>query len=193
MTYYLLHYGLRFLIAFGLTFAVLRRIWPAAFIGAAIVALIDVSQLLWVHAAGLTFAIVEWLLSPLLALHADPVARIIGTDRFAVQIAPICSGLEGVGLILAFCTGWLWVCRREYQFPRVLLIVPVAVLAVFLLNAVRIGTLVWIGNAGYSQAAILGFHSMAGWVAFNLTAIAMVVCARRVEWLRHCKEVLTNV
>jgi hypothetical protein len=85
MTYYLLHYGLRFLIAFGLTFAVLRRIWPAAFIGAAIVALIDVSQLLWVHAAGLTFAIVEWLLSPLLALHADPVARIIGTDMLGAR------------------------------------------------------------------------------------------------------------
>jgi exosortase E/protease (VPEID-CTERM system) len=151
---------------------------------AAAVAAIKASQLLWAPAAGLTFRLVRALLHPLLPeLQSDPTTLVLGTGQFAVQVSEICSGLEGIGLLLAFCAGWLWLFRRDYYFPRALLIVPFGVLVMFLLNAVRIAAIVLIGNAGYDRVAILGFHSQAGWIAFNLTAFGIAVLAHRTPWL----------
>jgi exosortase E/protease (VPEID-CTERM system) len=151
---------------------------------AAAVAAIKASQLLWGPAAKTTFRIVRILLQPLLPdLRSDPGSLVLGTPRFAVQIAEVCSGLEGIGLLLAFCAGWLWLYRRDYYFPRALLIVPVGVIVIFLLNAVRIAAIVLIGNAGYERVALLGFHSQAGWIAFNLTAFGIAVIAHNTPWV----------
>lgn len=156
----------------------------AIFPGAAAVAAITVTQRLWAPAAQVTFRIVRIMLYPLLRdLHSDPGTLILGTNRFAVQIAEKCSGLEGIGLFLAFCAGWLWLFRRDYYFPRVLVIVPIGIAAVFLLNAARIAAIVLIGNAGFERVAILGFHSQAGWICFNLTAFAIAVIAQRTPWV----------
>jgi exosortase E/protease (VPEID-CTERM system) len=151
---------------------------------AAAVATIKVSQLLWSPAAGITFRIVRLILHPLVpGLQSDSTTLVVGTERFAVQITEQCSGLEGIGLLLAFCAGWLWLFRRDYYFPRALLIVPVGVVVIFLLNAVRIAAIVLIGNAGYERVAVLGFHSQAGWIAFNLTAFGIAVLAQRTPWV----------
>lgn len=47
----------------------------------------------------------------------------------------------------------------------------------------RIATLILIGNAGAPGIALGGFHSQAGWLAFNGVAIVMCITARRVPWL----------
>ena len=151
---------------------------------AAAVAAIRVSQMLWAPAAELTFRIVVILLRPLLpALVSDPATLTLDTGRFAVQIAETCSGLEGVGLMLAFCAAWLWFFRREYYFPRALIVVPLGVLLVFLLNAVRIAALVLIGDAGYERMATVGFHSQAGWIGFNLAAFGVAILAHTNPWV----------
>lgn len=143
-------------------------------------------QMLWVPAARLTFHIAEILLRPVRPdLFADPATLTLGTDRFAVTVAEVCSGLEGVGLMFAFCAAWLWYFRREYYFPRALIIVPLAMVLVFLLNAVRIAALVLIGDAGYSRVAIVGFHSQAGWIAFNLAAFTIAIIAKHSRWINR--------
>jgi exosortase E/protease (VPEID-CTERM system) len=150
---------------------------------AAAVAAIRVSQMLWAPAAELTFRIVVILLRPLLpTLVSEPATLTLSTGRFAVQIAEMCSGLEGVGLMLAFCAAWLWFFRREYYFPRALIVVPFGVLLVFLLNAVRIAALVLIGDAGYERMATVGFHSQAGWIGFNLAAFGVAILAHTNPW-----------
>jgi len=160
----------------------LYAIVPAA----AAVAAIQASQLLWGPAAELTFRLVQILLHPLCpTLQSDPSTLTIATDRFAVTIAEVCSGLEGIGLMLAFCGAWLWCFRREYFFPQALLVVPLGVVFVFLLNAVRIAALVLIGDAGYVQIAVVGFHSQAGWIAFNIAAFGVAILARRTPWLNR--------
>ncbi len=157
---------------------------------AAAVAAIQGSQMLWAPAARLTFALVQILLQSLRPeLHSDPSTLTVSTDRFAVTISEVCSGLEGVGLMLAFCAAWLWFFRREYYFPRALLIVPLGVLLVFLLNAVRIAALVLIGDAGFERVATVGFHSQAGWIAFNLAAFAIAILAQRNPWLSRTARV----
>jgi exosortase E/protease (VPEID-CTERM system) len=144
------------------------------------------SQSLWVSAAKITFELVEMLLRPVMPqLLTDPAARILGTHRFSVSIAEQCSGLEGVGLMLVFCCAWLWYFRREFYFPRALLVIPASLALVFLLNALRIAAIVVIGNAGYERVAMIGFHSQAGWIGFNLVAFGVAIVARRSAWLNR--------
>lgn len=153
---------------------------PAA--GAMLV--LSLSQMLWAPAATVTFQLVQYLLLPLYPdLRADTATLTFYTHNFEVTVSEVCSGLEGVGLMLAFCFAWLWYFRSEYRFPRALIIVPIAVALIFLLNAVRIAALVLIGSAGYWRVAQVGFHSQAGWIAFNLAALGIAVFTRRSAWL----------
>lgn len=142
------------------------------------------SQTLWSTAAEATFHLVRLLLLPVLpALHADPAARVLAADHFAIYVAPYCSGLEGVALMLTFSSAWLLYFRKEYVFPRALLLVPAGLLLIFILNAVRIAALMLIGNAGHPGIALYGFHSQAGWIIFNCAACALVLVSRRSRWL----------
>jgi exosortase E/protease (VPEID-CTERM system) len=144
-------------------------------------------QKLWRPAAALTFELVRLLLKPLLpTLTADPSRLILSTDSFSVWISDGCSGLEGMGLMLAFCFGWLLLFRAEYRFPRALVLVPIGLLLVFALNALRIAALVLIGQAGYPDVAEYGFHTQAGWIGFTCAAGAVVLLSRRSSWMNRC-------
>jgi exosortase E/protease (VPEID-CTERM system) len=87
-----------------------------------------------------------------------------------------------MSLILVFTLAWLWYFRSEYRFPRALLLIPLGVTLMFALNAARIAVLVLIGNAGYAEVAEYGFHSQAGWIAFNGVALSFAVLSRRLPW-----------
>src|SRR5205814_2154908 len=94
-----------------------------------------------------------------------------------------CSGLEGMGLMLVFGALWLGFFHQDYRFPRALLLIPVGMGLMFLLNSVRIAALILIGHAGARSVALGGFHSQAGWIAFNCVALGLVSIAGRVPWL----------
>jgi exosortase E/protease (VPEID-CTERM system) len=156
----------------------------AALAAAGAVLAMDLSQQLWEPAANLTFQVVYRLLSWCIPnLAVDARERVIDTGRFAVSIAPICSGLEGLGLMLAFSCALLVLFRREYRFPRALLLVPLGLLLTFMLNIVRIAALVLIGDRGHPAIAIYGFHSQAGWIAFNGAAAGIALISLRSPWL----------
>ncbi len=125
-----------------------------------------------------------WIVHALLRLGyvdvvCDPNERIVGTSTFAVEIAPGCSGYEGIGLISIFVAAYLWLFRRDLRFPHALLLWPAGVAILWLSNAVRIAALVAIGTAGWPEVAMGGFHSQAGWLAFNVVALGLAVVARR--------------
>jgi exosortase E/protease (VPEID-CTERM system) len=165
----------------------LGRIWWYAAIAALLgTAAMQSAQSLWDPTAALTFDLVRRLLTPMLpTLTADAARRVLSTGRFAVQIADVCSGLEGGGLMLAFSSAWLLYFRREYIFPRALLLIPASIAAIFALNVLRIAALMLIGDAGFPDVAIYGFHSQAGWIAFNAVACALVLVSRRSAWLNR--------
>lgn len=144
------------------------------------------SQGLWARTTEVTFEVVYRLLDRLVpALEVDPANKVIDTGRFAVEIAPVCSGLEGMGLMLAFCAALLLLFRREYIFPRALLLIPAGLVLSFVLNIARIAALVLIGNAGYTGVAVYGFHSQAGWIAFNAAAVGIAFVSLRSSWFSH--------
>lgn len=140
-------------------------------------------QLCWPPLAEATL----WLVRGLLGLvYSDvvckPAERLVGTSTFAVRIAPGCSGYEGMGLISVFVAAYLWLFRRELRFPQALLLWPAGVTILWLSNAVRIAALVAIGTAGWQKVALGGFHSQAGWLAFNAVALGLAIVARRLRF-----------
>ena len=141
------------------------------------------SRSLWQWAARVTFAMVQAILRPFVTvIAADPVAMRIQTPHFRVFIAPECSGLEGAGLLLAFGATFLWIFRKECRFPQCLILIPGGIVTLFILNSFRIAALVLIGNAGARAVAAGGFHSQAGWIAFNSVALGIAISARQLPW-----------
>ena len=165
--------------------------WLYAAAAAAVTpALVNTGRRLWDPATVLTFGLVKSILSAFVGqVITIPATATIGTPKFSIAILHGCSGLEGVGLMLIFSALWLWFFRDDYRFPRALLIVPIGILAIFLLNAVRIASLILIGNAGASAIALGGFHSQAGWIAFNGVALALASVTLRMPWLSSNRTV----
>ena len=174
--------------------AALGRRWLYAGTAAAIAAFAESwSQDLWGLAANTTFALVRACLTPFVpSLYADPATRVLAAHRFAIQVEPFCSGLEGVGLMLAFSAAWLIYFRKEYIFPRALILIPAGVTLIFGLNALRIAALLLIGAAGYPGIAIYGFHSQAGWIAFNIAACGLAWASRSSPWLNRAARERTG-
>ncbi len=140
-------------------------------------------RMLWHPAGYLTFRLCKLFLTPFVSgIIANLDTMVIGTQRFRVEIAPQCSGLEGVGLILGFEILWLFLFRKEHRFPQSLVLVPVGIGLIFLLNSVRIAALILIGNAGAPKIAAGGFHSQAGWIAYCGVAVGFCFVAQRVPW-----------
>jgi len=118
-------------------------------------------------------------------VFVDPIRFRVGTSSFAVIIAKQCSGIEGLGLVLVFTVIWLAYFRRESRFPQALLLIPFALVSVWVLNVFRICSLIMIGNAGAADVAMLGFHSQAGWIAFTTVAFTFSMATRKISWVRR--------
>ena len=139
---------------------------------------------LWRPASRITFQMVQLFLSPFVSnLVVQPEELRIGTHHFTVIIADQCSGLEGIGLLLVFGVMWLLLFRHELKLPQALILLPLGVVTLFLMNAMRLTALILIGNAGAREIAAQGFHSQAGWIAFNTVAFGSCVLARRWSWV----------
>jgi exosortase E/protease (VPEID-CTERM system) len=135
---------------------------------------------LWEQFHGWTFRAASGLLraiDPDVICSADSLD--LGIRGFKVNIAPECSGFEGIGLIWAFLGGYLALFRRELRFPQALLLLPVGTIVIWLLNVLRIVGLVLLGSCGWPEVALGGFHSQAGWLAFNLVGLGLVAASRQ--------------
>jgi exosortase E/protease (VPEID-CTERM system) len=161
------------------------NVWIYALFAGASASLLGIaSQLLWQPATRVTFHLVRPMLGLFITgVTSDAVARTIGTPTFMVAIDHRCSGLEGAGLMFVMGSLWLWLFRRDFRFPRALLVIPVGIVLLYLLNALRITALILIGCAGAPEVAVHGFHSQAGWIAFNGVAVCLLTAAPRVRWL----------
>jgi exosortase E/protease (VPEID-CTERM system) len=122
----------------------------------------------------------------------DPAHFSVGTSAFPIIIADQCSGVEGLALMLSLTVGWILYARRELRLVRALVLVPLSLLLSWLLNLVRIAALIAIGNAGYPDVALGGFHSQAGWILFSCVALAFLLTVNNVAWFRLCGPALAE-
>lgn len=139
--------------------------------------------------ASMTFAAVEWSIGMLgYDVLSDRTLRIIGTYDFAIDVAPACSGIEGIALVLLFVTIYLALFRKELRFPRALLLYPIGIVASVMFNIVRITVLLAIGLDGNPELAVGGFHSHAGWMMFTIVALAIIMLAQSVPALQRVSD-----
>lgn len=108
----------------------------------------------------------------------DAAAGTLGTDRLLIEIAPQCSGYEGLALVTVFVAVYLWLFRRSLRFPQAFWLLPVGLAAMWIANVVRIASLVAVGTSISPEIAVQGFHSQAGWIAFTAVALGMI-------WVSH--------
>jgi exosortase E/protease (VPEID-CTERM system) len=152
----------------------------AAGVGAGVAAWLAgrVSIELWRPLCRPTFWVVGALLRliyPSIVYRPDDL--IVGTPTFWIVILPGCSGYEGIGLILVFVGLYYWLFRRDLQFPRALLLLPLGMALIWVLNAARIAALVAVGTEVSPQVATKGFHSQAGWLVFVAVALGLVAAS----------------
>jgi len=118
-------------------------------------------------------------------LDANAETKIIGAGDFFIQVANVCSGIEGIALVTLFVTLYLWLFRKELRFPLALILYPIGIATSVAFNILRISLLLFIGLEGNSDLAIGGFHSHAGWMMFTLVALGVIALAQTVPALRR--------
>jgi exosortase E/protease (VPEID-CTERM system) len=126
-----------------------------------------------------------WAVAHLLRLfgqnvQVDAKQSILATPTFSVQVGTGCAGIEGITLIVLFLALYFWFYRRELRFPHVFLLLPIGIGATWLLNVSRIAVLLQLGTWKANVAAE-AFHSLAGWVCFNILACLIVVASQRIK------------
>jgi exosortase E/protease (VPEID-CTERM system) len=138
------------------------------------------AQKVWLPLAEMTLWSTRILLSVIYAdVVEDPARKIVGTPAFAVQIAPVCSGYEGIALVLVFAAIYLWLFRKTLRFPGALLLLPFGVVAIWVANVLRVTVLIMIGTSFSPDVAVQGFHSQAGWIGFALVALGIIALSHR--------------
>jgi len=115
----------------------------------------------------------------------DATARILAVDGFSVEVGYPCLGYQGMSLVFLFLGAYIYFARGQLKFPNVLLAIPLAMVAMLLLNTVRIALLMAIGASWSPEIAIQGFHSVAGW--WNLMAVVLVsiISINRFSWFNR--------
>ncbi|GAW36099.1 transmembrane exosortase [Roseovarius sp. A-2] len=121
------------------------------------------------------------------AVTVNPDRYILGTDGFLVEVADSCSGIEGLVLITAFLALYAMLFRDELRLRRFGLVIwPLALLASWVFNTVRITALILIGAHVSPELAVNGFHSFAGWIMFTGLAVGVLIVVNRSRYaLQH--------
>ena len=117
----------------------------------------------------------------------DADRKLLGADGFNVLILNECSGYEGIGLVASFLAVYCLFMRERLRFPHALLLFPIGVVAVWLLNCVRIAALVSIGAHGSPIIALDGFHSQAGWLGFLTVAISTMALSQKLAFFQQSR------
>jgi exosortase E/protease (VPEID-CTERM system) len=149
------------------------------------------TTLLWVPLTRATLSLSVGLLRPWFPeVIVDFKASELTLDAFSVGVAPICSGLEGIGLVTVLMLGFLVTFRDELRFPRALLLLPLGIAGVWLSNGVRVAGLLVLGARVDQDLAMGAFHSKAGWVLFCVVALTLTTIARRTRFF--AKQVIAD-
>ena len=115
----------------------------------------------------------------------DVAAGTVGTNRILIEIAPQCSGYEGLALVTVFVAIYLWIFRQRISFPRAFWLLPAGLFAIWVGNVLRIAALVAVGTSISPQIAVQGFHSQAGWISFTAIGLGLI-------WLSHQLGLVTK-
>lgn len=125
---------------------------------------------------GTTLTLTLWFLdlarfsSPILSY--DGATPVLSAPGFAITIAPSCSGYQGTASAVIVLGTYLALERHALHIRRALVACAAAIVAIFILNALRIAVLFVIGAELSPEVAVNGFHSQFG--ALSLLGISLL-------------------
>ena len=114
-----------------------------------------------------------------------PDPGLIEVGDFGVLVTPVCSGADGLGLVVLFQATWIALARDRLLVSRTLLLIPLGMALAFGANVARIAALLWVGGAGHVELAVGGLHSKLGWILFIGIALGTIAMAERIPWFRR--------
>lgn len=114
-----------------------------------------------------------------------PEPDLIQVGEFAVVVTPVCSGADGLGLVVLLQATWIALARERLRISRALLLIPLGMALALGANMARIATLLWVGGSGHEDLAAGGLHSKLGWILFIGIALASIAMAERIPWFRR--------
>src|SRR5206468_743270 len=94
-------------------------------------------------------------------------ARIEGHEPAFLEIAPLCSGYEGLGLLWIILGISFWASRHHLSFSAALFLTAVASLFMWCAILLRLFGLVLIALSS-AELAMSAAHSQLSWVIFNI-------------------------
>lgn len=145
-----------------------------------VVLAMEVSKEGWAPLSAATLAVSRWMLGLYETnVVVDLDRALLGVGDFHVLILRECSGYEGIGLVLTILSLYMWIFRGNLRFPHAFLLLPIGVMAVWLLNSVRIAALISIGAHISPAVALGGFHSQGGWIGFLLVTVGIMAASQR--------------
>ena len=121
-------------------------------------------------------------------VSVGPEPDVIEVGDFGVVVTAICSGADGLGLVVLFQATWIAFARERLRVTRSLLLIPLGMALAFGANVVRIAALVWVGGAGHVELATGGLHSKLGWILFIGIALGTIAVAERLQWFRRASR-----
>jgi exosortase E/protease (VPEID-CTERM system) len=110
---------------------------------------------------------------------ATPDQLELRLNDFAIRVAAVCSGYEGLGLMGVLLAGYVWTFRGHLRFPRALWLFPIGLGLIWFSNVVRIAALMLVGAYIDAELAYGAFHSKAGWVLFCGIALSVIAVGHR--------------
>ncbi len=145
----------------------------------------------WDQFIGITFSAVVAILdlvSSSSEIFVNTDERVIGIGSFLIEVAPECSGYEGMVLITGFSLIYLYSFRGEFRFPHALLILPIGLCIMWCFNILRIVALILLGAHWSEGVAVWGFHAQAGWIAFIVASLVLLWLMYRVPFFREAEK-----
>ncbi len=118
-------------------------------------------------------------------MTVGPEPDLIEVGDFAVVVTPICSGADGLGLVVLLQATWIALARERLRVSRALLLIPLGMALALGANMARIATLLWVGGSGHEDLAAGGLHSKLGWILFIGIALGSIAMAERIPWFRR--------
>lgn len=182
--------ALRSTAPFSWYWALLARRWrsPIIALGLGLLAwrAAEAAESAWRFLSSGTLRATAWLLraSPF-EVTVVPSQFLVGAGDFLVEVAPVCSGVDGLGLILLFQAAWLSLARGRLRFPHALVLLPLGALAALAANVLRLSILILVGAWGYPNLAASGLHSKLGWILFTAMVLGTVAIAERLRWIQR--------
>ena len=110
-----------------------------------------------------------------------------GTLKFHTGITPDCSGYEGISLIVILLLGYCYLQRSTLRVARSLILVPLAILSMFVLNSIRIVVLIAIGHFYSPDLAFSGFHSIGGWLNLLIVLVLSLLALNLIPFFQKEK------